>query len=54
MEGLISVWEHMSGHLRALHTHHGLCQSLLDEVDAALVDGLTVWQKATLQGSGYR
>lgn len=40
--------------LKLLSTHHGLSQSLLDQVDAALVHRLTVRQEAALQGRGYR
>lgn len=41
-------------HLMGLNTHHGLSEGLLDQVNTALVHRLTVWQEATLQGSGYR
>lgn len=34
--------------------HHGLSQSLLDQRDAALVDGLAVGEEAALQRRGYR
>lgn len=34
--------------------HHGLSQRLLDQGDTSLVDGLTVWEEATLQRRGNR
>jgi len=35
-------------------SHHGMGECFLDQVDTALVDRLTVWQEATLKGSGHR
>lgn len=42
------------GGFGAANSHHGLCQGLLNERDAALVDGLTVGQEADLEGCGDR
>lgn len=42
------------GGFGAERSHHGLCQGLLNERDAALVDWLTVGQEADLEGCGNR
>lgn len=39
---------------RPCTAYHGLSKSLLDQVDAALVHGLTIRQEAALQGGGHR
>lgn len=43
-----------TAHFEIMHAYHGLGKCLLDQVDAALVHGLTIGEEAALKGGGHR